>query len=170
MSEAELHLIRAQLGGGLRNKAQRGELEQNLPVGLHRDEDGRTVLSADEQVRHAVAHVFDLWRRIGSARQVVAVLRDEDQRIPRRSVGDRRVRWERATYGSVHGLLTNPAYAGAFVFGRTSQKKQLDHTGRVRRRTVDLPIEQWSAACPSTIPAMSAGMTISRPANDCEQT
>jgi DNA invertase Pin-like site-specific DNA recombinase len=152
MSEAELHLIRARLDGGLRNKAQRGELEQNLPVGLDRDEDGRTVLSADEQVRHAVAHVFDLWRRIGSARQVVAVLRDEDQRIPRRSVGDRRVRWEPATYGSVHGLLTNPAYAGAFVFGRTSQKKQLDQTGRVRRRTVDLPIEQWSVCLPEHHP------------------
>ena len=53
MSEAELHLIRARLDGGLRNKAQRGELELNLPVGLDRDEDGRIVLTADEQVRHA---------------------------------------------------------------------------------------------------------------------
>jgi DNA invertase Pin-like site-specific DNA recombinase len=152
MSEAELHLIRARLDGGLRNKAQRGELEQNLPVGLDRDEDGRTVLAADEQVRHAIGRVFELWRRIGSARQVVAVLRDEDQRIPRRTVGDRRVRWAPATYGSVHGLLTNPAYAGAFVFGRTSQKKQLDQTGRVRRRTVDLPIEQWSVCLPEHHP------------------
>jgi excisionase family DNA binding protein len=152
MSEAELHLIRARLDGGLRNKAQRGELEQNLPVGLDRDEDGRTVLAADEQVRHAIGRVFELWRRIGSARQVVAVLRDEDQRIPRRSVGDRRVRWVPATYGSVHGLLTNPAYAGAFVWGRTSQKKQLDLSGRVRRRTVDLPIEQWSVCLPEHHP------------------
>ena len=65
MSEAELHLIRARLDGGLRNKAQRGELEQNLPVGLDRDEDGRIVLSADEQVRHAIGRVFVLWRRLG---------------------------------------------------------------------------------------------------------
>jgi excisionase family DNA binding protein len=49
-------------------------------------------------------------------------------------------------------LLTNPAYAGAFVFGRTSQKKQLDQTGRVRRRTVDLPIEQWSVCLPEHHP------------------
>lgn len=48
MSEAELHLIRARLNGGLRNKAKRGELEQNLPVGLDRDEDGQIVLAADE--------------------------------------------------------------------------------------------------------------------------
>src|SRR6478752_3950223 len=49
MSEAELHLIRARLDGGLRNKAQRGELRTSLPVGLDRDEDGRTMLCPDEQ-------------------------------------------------------------------------------------------------------------------------
>jgi excisionase family DNA binding protein len=152
MSEAELHLIRARLDGGLRNKAKRGELELSLPVGLDRDEDGRIVLCADEQVRHAIGRVFELWGRHGSARQVVSVLGDEGQRLPRRTVGSRRVRWATATYGSVHAFLTNPAYAGAFVFGRTSQKKQLDHTGRVRRRTIDLPIEQWSVCLPEHHP------------------
>jgi DNA invertase Pin-like site-specific DNA recombinase len=151
MSEAELHLIRARLDGGLRSKARRGELELSLPVGLDRD-DGRIVLTADEQVRHALGRVFELWRRIGSARQVVSVLRDEGQRVPRRTVGSRRVRWVPATYGSVHAFLTNPAYAGAFVFGRTSQKKSLDETGRVRRRTVDLPLEQWSVCLPEHHP------------------
>src|SRR5215212_8268191 len=53
MSEAELHLIRSRLQGGLRNKAKRGELELNLPVGLDRDEDGQITLTPDEQVRHA---------------------------------------------------------------------------------------------------------------------
>ena len=71
MSEAELHLIRARLDGGLRNKAERGELRLALPVGLDRDEDGRIVLCPDEQVRHAIERVFVLWRRLGSARQVV---------------------------------------------------------------------------------------------------
>ena len=113
---------------------------------------GGSRLTADEQVRHAIARVFELWRRLGSARQVVSVLRDEGQRLPRRTVGSRRVRWAPATYGSVHAFLTNPAYAGAFVFGRTSQKKQLDETGRVRRRTVDLPIEQWSVCLPEHHP------------------
>src|SRR5947208_4671053 len=54
MSEAELHLIRARLDGGLRNKARRGELRLALPVGFERDEDDRIVLSRDEQVRHAI--------------------------------------------------------------------------------------------------------------------
>jgi excisionase family DNA binding protein len=152
MSEAELHLIRARLDGGLRNKAERGELEQNLPVGLDRDEAGRIVLSADEQVRHAIDHVFCLWRRLGSARQVVAELVAEGQELPRRSNGERRVRWARASYGSVHGFLTNPAYAGAFVFGRTRQEKALDGEGRVRRRTRELPIEEWSVCIPDHHP------------------
>jgi excisionase family DNA binding protein len=152
MSEAELHLIRARLDGGLRNKAQRGELEQNLPVGLDRDEDGRIILTLDEQVRHAIGRVFALWRRHGSARQVVAELISEGQRLPRRTVGQRRVRWAQATYPAVHDFLTNPAYAGAFVFGRTRQQKSLDEQGRVRRRTVELPLEQWSVCLPEHHP------------------
>jgi DNA invertase Pin-like site-specific DNA recombinase len=74
MSAAELHLIRARLDGGLRNKAQRGELRLSLPVGLDRGADGRIVLCPDEQVRHAIERVFVLWRRLGSARQVVSEL------------------------------------------------------------------------------------------------
>jgi DNA invertase Pin-like site-specific DNA recombinase/predicted DNA-binding transcriptional regulator AlpA len=152
MSEAELHLIRARLDGGLRNKAERGELELNLPVGLERDEDGRIVLAADEQVRDAIERVFRLWRRLGSARQVAAELVAEDQRLPRRSVGSVRIRWVRASYGAVHDFLTNPAYAGAFVFGRTRQEKSLGPDGRVRVKTVELPLEQWSVCIPDHHP------------------
>ena len=152
MSEAELHLIRARLEGGLRNKAERGELRLALPVGLDRDEDDRIVLCPDEQVRHAIERVFCLWRQLGSARQVVAELVTEGQRLPRRTVGSRRIRWARASYSAVHDFLTNPVYAGAFVFGRTRQRKQLDADGRVTRKTVELPIEQWSVCLPEHHP------------------
>src|SRR5215213_8092515 len=152
MSEAELHLIRARLDGGLRNKAARGELRLALPVGLDRDEDGRIVLCPDEQVRHAIERVFVLWRRLGSARQVVAELVAEGQKLPRRTVGQRRVRWARASYGAVHDLLTNPAYAGAFVFGRTRTDKRVDAQGRVQVRDVDVPLEEWSVCLPEHDP------------------
>jgi DNA invertase Pin-like site-specific DNA recombinase len=152
MSEAELHLIRARLDGGLRNKAARGELEINLPVGLDRDGDGRVAPCADEQVRHAIGRVFCLWQRLGSARQVVRELLAEGQQLPRRRVGERRVRWAPASYVAVHDFLTNPAYAGAFVFGRTRTGKHLDAQGRVRRRTVELPIERWSVCLPEHHP------------------
>src|SRR5215218_3954333 len=152
MSEAELHLIRARLDGGLRSKAERGELCLALPVGLDRDDDGRVVLCADEQVRHAIARVFCLWRRLGSARQVTAELIAEGHMLPRRTVGQRRVRWARASYGAVHDFLTNPAYAGAFAFGRTRQQKSLGSDGRVRARTVELPREEWSVCIPDHHP------------------
>jgi DNA invertase Pin-like site-specific DNA recombinase len=65
MSEAGLYFIRARLVGGLRNKAERGELRLALPVGLDRDDDDRIVLCPDEQVRHAIERVFSLWRALG---------------------------------------------------------------------------------------------------------
>jgi excisionase family DNA binding protein len=156
MSEAELHLIRARLDGGLRNKAERGELRLALPVGLDRDDDDRIVLCADEQVRHAIERVFVLWRRLGSARQVVMELIAEGQLVPRRTVGQRRIRWARASYGAVHDFLTNPAYAGAFVFGRTRREKTVGPDGRLRVRDVELPPEQWSVCLPDHHPGYAS--------------
>jgi excisionase family DNA binding protein len=152
MSEAELHLIRARLDGGLRNKAARGELRLALPVGLDRDEDGQIVLCPDEQVRHAIERVFVLWRRLASARQVVMELIAEGQQLPRRTVGQRRIRWARASYGAVHDFLTNPAYAGAFVFGRKRREKRLDSDGRVRVHDTEVPLEEWSVCLPEHHP------------------
>ena len=152
MSEAELHLIRARLDGGLRNKAARGELVMHLPVGFERDEEEQIVLCADEQVRHAIERVFELWRRAGSARQVVGELIADGQRLPRRSVGERRVRWVRASYGAVHKLLTNPVYAGAFVFGRSRQEKRVDANGQLHVKTIEVPMEEWSVCLPGHHP------------------
>jgi DNA invertase Pin-like site-specific DNA recombinase len=152
MSEAELHLIRARLDGGLRNKAERGELRLALPVGLDRDEDDRIVLCPDEQVRHAIERVYVLWRRLGSARQVVMELIAEGQQLPRRTVGQRHIRWTRASYGAVHHFLTNPAYAGAFVFGRKRREKTLDRDGSLRVRDVEVPFEEWSVCLPEHHP------------------
>ncbi len=137
-------MIRSRLVGGLRNKAKRGELRLPLPVGLDRNDDDRVVLCPDEQVRHAIERVFCLWQRLGSARQVVIELVTEGQLLPRRAVGQRRIRWAPASYVAVHNILTNPAYAGAFVFGRQRQVKRIDEHGEVHVGRVDVPIEEWS--------------------------
>jgi Resolvase, N terminal domain len=170
LAEAELHLIRARLDGGLRNKAARGELELSLPVGLDRQEDGRIALCADEQVRHAIGRVFEPWRRLGSARQVVICLCDESQRPPRRTVGQRRVRWTPASYWAVHAFLTNPAYAGRSCSAapRRSGSSTSGATcagGRSSYRSKSGP-----SACQSTIPAMSAGRSTWSPASGCVRT
>jgi len=152
MSEAELHFIRARLVGGLRNKAARGELRLPLPVGLDRDEDDQIVLCPDEQVRHAIDRVFALWRALGSARQVALELIAEGQQLPARTIGQRRIRWRPASYSGVHHFLTNPAYAGAFVFGRQRVVKRLDEHGQVRAGRVDVPLEEWSVCLPDHHP------------------
>jgi excisionase family DNA binding protein len=153
MSEAELHLIRSRLTAGLKHKAARGELRQGLPVGLDYDADGKVVLSPDEAVREAIATVFRRFDELGSARQVLLSLREDGVLLPRRRGGDPRIRWAAATYPAVHDLLSNPAYAGAFVFGRTRTEKRVDPaTGRVTTRVRLLPRDQWEVLIPDHHP------------------
>ena len=152
MSEAELHLIRSRLRGGIESKARRGELRLNLPIGLDRDPNGHIELTPDQQVRAALERVYALWRRCASARQVVLELHADQQLLPRRTVGERRVRWEPASFGAVHDLLTNPVYAGAFAYGRTRQHKTVEADGQIRTRTQLLPISAWRVCLPDHHP------------------
>ncbi len=149
MSEAELHLIRSRLTAGLRHKAARGELRQWLPVGFDYDENDAIVITADEAVAEAIATVFRRFAELGSARQVLLSLRGDGLLLPRRPARTGgRVHWQAATYPAVHDLLTNPVYAGAFVFGRTRTEKRIDPAGRVIPRTVALPRDQWEVLIP----------------------
>jgi DNA invertase Pin-like site-specific DNA recombinase/predicted DNA-binding transcriptional regulator AlpA len=148
MSEAELHLIRSRLTAGLRHKAARGELRQGLPVGFDYDPDDKVVLAADEAVIEAIATVFRRFAELGSARQVMLSLREEGLLLPRRPGRTGRIQWASATYPAVHDFLTNPCYAGAFVFGRNRSEKRLDGQGRVITRTVAVPRDQWAVLIP----------------------
>ena len=159
MSEAELHVLRSRLNAGLRHKAARSELRQLLPVGLDYDEDDRVVLSRDEAVRAAITAVFDRFDELGSARQVVLSLRADGLRLPRRSAGARVIRWAEATYPAVHDFLTNPAYGGAYVFGRTKVSRRLDEAGRIVVRDQELPREQWEVTIPDHHPGYVSWQT-----------
>ena len=153
MSEAELHLIRSRLTAGLRHKAARGQLRQGLPVGLDYDADDRVVVTPDEAVREAIATVFRRFDELGSARQVLLSLREDGLLLPRRRNGCPRISWAPATYPAIHDFLSNPAYAGAFVFGRTRTEKRIDPaTGRVQTRVRLLPREQWEVLIPDHHP------------------
>jgi DNA invertase Pin-like site-specific DNA recombinase len=147
MSEAELHLIRSRLTDGLRHKAARGELRQNLPVGLDYDPAGTVIITADEAVREAIATVYRRFAELGSARAVLLSLRGDGLLLPRRASGSGsgRITWAQASYPAVHDFLTNPAYAGAFVFGRTRTQKRVDpSSGKVITAVRLLPREQWA--------------------------
>ena len=152
MSEAELHLIRSRLTAGLRHKAARGELRQFLPVGFDYDQTGAVVITPDEAVVEAIATVFRRFAELGTGRQVLLSLRGDGLLLPRRPTRTGRVVWQPATYPAVHDLLTNPVYAGAFVFGRTRTEKRIDATGKVVQRTVLLPRAQWAVLIPDHHP------------------
>jgi len=76
MSEAELHVLKARLRGGILNKARRGEYATILPTGLEYGEAGDVVLDPDSQVRETIAYFFETFSRLGSAHQTVKAFRN----------------------------------------------------------------------------------------------
>jgi DNA invertase Pin-like site-specific DNA recombinase len=149
MSEAELHVLRARLDGGIRSKAARGELRRGLPVGLVWGEgDGEILLHPDEQVVSVISAVFTQFAVLGSARAVWLWLKDHDLRWPLQQIGYRRDRvseiiWVEPTYHGVHTTLTHPAYAGAYTYGRSKQERYVAGDGRLKTRRRSLPQDQW---------------------------
>lgn len=144
MSEAELHVLRARLLGGIRNKAARGELHRGLPIGLVRGEtDGEILLHPDESVRAAIRAVFERFTEMGSARRVWLWFRSQGLRFPLQSNGMPEIRWVVPTYTKIHEVLTNPFYAGVYVYGRTQQKGYIDDAGHLRKRITQRPRSEW---------------------------
>lgn len=144
MSEAELHVLRARLLGGIRNKAARGELHRGLPVGLVRGEaDGEVLLHPDEAVQAAIRVVFERFAELGSARRVWLWFRAQGLRFPLHSNTLADLRWVVPTYTKIHQVLTNPVYAGVYVYGRTEQTCYLDEAGHIRKRTHKRSREEW---------------------------
>jgi hypothetical protein len=148
MSEAELHIIRARLDGGIRNKAARGELRRGLPVGfVWGERAGEVLFHPDEAVTGAVRTVFERFTEFGSARRVWLWFRSEGllfplQIMPAGLPGP--VKWVAPTYTALHHILTNPVYAGAYTYGKTKHERYVDEHGAVRKRTRHLPMDQWA--------------------------
>jgi DNA invertase Pin-like site-specific DNA recombinase len=144
MSEAELHVLRARLEGGIRNKAARGELRRGLPVGLvWGDEDGQVLLHPDEAVRGIITAIFERFDELGSVRAVWLWLRAEELMLPTQPVGRDELVWIPPTYPAVHRVLTHPSYAGAYVYGRSRRERRVDDEGRVRTRARRLERSDW---------------------------
>ena len=160
MSEAELHVLRARLEGGIRNKAARGELRRGLPVGLIWGEaDGEICFHPNEAVTGVIGAVFGQFAVCGSARATWLWLRTQGLRWPlqkvaytRRGPGIPEITWVEPTYHAVHTTLTHPAYAGAYVYGRTRKERYLDPSGALRQRSRRLPRGQWEVLIPDHHP------------------
>jgi DNA invertase Pin-like site-specific DNA recombinase len=140
LSEMELYTIRTRMTAGLLNKAQRGELALGLPVGLVRDEDGVVRKEPNLEVQQRLELVFSTFLQQRSASKVLQFFNAQHLLLPRHDrFGD--VRWRKPTVAAILAILKNPAYAGAFVYGRTRTVR----TGAGPRQATQkkLPMEQW---------------------------
>jgi DNA invertase Pin-like site-specific DNA recombinase len=143
MSEAELHVLRARLRGGILNQARRGALKMPLPVGLTYDPVDNVVLDPDRQVRQSLEHLFETFARTGSASAAVRHFREQRLRFPRRPrSGPRKgeLLWEPLRHWRVLHVLHNPRYAGAFCFGRSRTRKRPGGTVEIEM----LPRDEWT--------------------------
>lgn len=149
MSEAELHVLRARLEGGIRNKAARGELRRALPVGLvWGDVDGEVRLHPDEAVSGAIRLIFERFAELGSARRVWLWLQSQNVAFPSQVNPSGEIRWGSPTYTAIHRVLTNPVYAGAYAYGKSRHERYLDDQGVVRKRVRRLPRAEWVVFIP----------------------
>jgi len=140
MSEAELHVLKARLRGGILSKAQRGELKMPLPVGLVYDPAERVVLDPDKQLQSTLRHFFETFRRTGAAWATVQAFAKEGLKFPRhRPAGSGELIWQTLHHKKALDTLHNPRYAGAFCFGKHRTWK--DPQGQWH--SVSLPPEKW---------------------------
>jgi len=144
MSEAELHFLTGRMNGAKLAAAGRGELRFPLPVGLVYDDEGKTIIDPDAEVQAAVADVFSAFCSAGSAYGVVAAFKG--RRFPLRAYGGTwagQLRFGRLTHARVLGILSNPAYAGAYVYGRYHSTRTVSPEGKISTKVVELPREEW---------------------------
>jgi excisionase family DNA binding protein len=158
MSEAELHIMRARLEQGRWHKAERGELGFNLPRGYLKHPSGEVALDPDERVRDTIRLVFDVFERRGSVHGVMRYLIDHGIALPDRARnGPTRgeIVWRPPHRGAILNMLTSPAYAGAYVFGRRTGGPDVG----ARRRRAGQPSrhpKDWRVLLPDRWPAYIA--------------
>jgi DNA invertase Pin-like site-specific DNA recombinase len=146
MSEYELSLLR-QRGLAARDaKARRGELRFALPPGYCWNELGRIEIDPDERVAESIRLVFRKFHELGSVRQVFLWAAQAGLKLPvlRQGAAGSRIEWREAAYHTVLQVVQHPMYAGAYVFGRTTQRTQVQD-GRARKSDGhSKPMESWN--------------------------
>jgi DNA invertase Pin-like site-specific DNA recombinase len=148
MSEAELHVLKARLRGGIVNKVRRGEYRCQLPTGFVYTDAGDVVLDPDAQVRDSIRYFFDTFARVGSVHQTVKAFRREQLAFPSRVPGGGPVVFRPLTASAAMRTLYNPRYAGAYAYGRRQYRRTVD--GKTIRRKPDW--REWLACLPGAHP------------------
>jgi DNA invertase Pin-like site-specific DNA recombinase len=151
MSEAELHILRARLRGGILNKAKRGELKRPLPVGFVYDQNNRVVLEPNKMAQDSINLLFRTFNNTDSAYLTVKKFRENGLTFPRRPcTGPNRgeVIFGDLTHDRALKVLHNPRYAGIFFYGRNPEFNQTNETKRVIKFSKD----RWLVYLPETHP------------------
>lgn len=146
MSEAELHLLRLRLNAGRMSQVRRGAYRQHLPTGLTRLPDGTVVKDPDDQVRHGIELVLAKFAEYGNCRQVLRYLREAQVLLPRHQTAGLHkgeLLWKVPSDAAIYDIVRNPAYAGAFAYGRTQSDPTLRQPGRPAVGRVHQPMEAW---------------------------
>ena len=142
LNEYELDLLRQRSVEARREKAKRGELIVAAPAGYVKGED-RLEKDPDRRVQERVLLVFSKFFELGSARQTLLWFLENGLQVPVSAPRDQ-VLWRRPRYTTIYTMLTNPAYAGAYAYGRTEHSMQYEQ-GQPRRRSRRKPRQQWWA-------------------------
>jgi DNA invertase Pin-like site-specific DNA recombinase len=149
MSEAELHILRARLRGGIINKAKRGELKLSLPVGFVYDDQNHVVLDPNKRVQQAIKLLFKTFEQTGSAFLTVKMFRQKGLKFPKRPrTGPSKsiTIWAELTHDQVLRTLHNPRYAGTFFYGRSQAYRTANGTIGLRSK----PVDQWTVCLPDS--------------------
>jgi len=134
MSELELSTLRARSIEALKQKARRGELFLTVAIGYVRAGRDRIEQDPDLRLREALSLVFARFAEMQSVRQVHLSLRRESIMLPCVSYSQaegRAIVWKPPVYNTVHHILTNPIYGGAYAFGRSGSRITIEN-GRKR--------------------------------------
>jgi DNA invertase Pin-like site-specific DNA recombinase len=154
MSDFEMATLRQRALEAQRAKAQRGELWMHLPGGLVYGPSGTIELDPDARVQQAIRLVLQKFNELGSTRQVLLWLRRAHLSVPvtRQVQGGRETAWVSPNYGRVHGIITNPFLAGAYVYGKSESRSTIVD-GRIRRTAGHaLGVDQWQVVIPDHHP------------------
>ena len=155
MSEAELHQIKLRLHQGERQKAARGELRVPLPAGLAYGRDGRIGFNPDEEVHARLLHLFAKFRELRSAKAVMRHFQEANFLVPVRPLdgpSPHDVVWRPASNARILQVLKNPAYAGAYVYGRRRRTPIGRRSGSRQGATEAVAIQDWSVCLKDAFP------------------
>jgi DNA invertase Pin-like site-specific DNA recombinase len=156
MSEAELHMMRQRLDAGRMSKVFRGEYVHHLPTGLIRMDDKRVVKDPDDQVRHTIELVFAKFEKLGSCQKALRFFKRHDILLPRRQTSGfhkGELLWRKPSAAAILEIIGNPAYAGAFVYGRRPTDPTRRVPGRHSTGHVRKPMSEWVCCRQDAYPA-----------------